>query len=152
MVTAELDGDLQYVPDSRRSRPLRIAPGQVQQTSTPTLRYQMIGETPIGDSTTPSGHSTITITDGEDGPYEMLVGNLADDAIQADWDSWSPWHVPAPTSVDWNEAPIDSMVALWGTAPSRTLTLDLDVGPIVLMAGAALGQMSYLSIATIYVE
>lgn len=152
VVSVELDGDLQYVPDSRRSRPLRIAPGQARNTSTPTLRFQMIGETPIGDSTTPSGRATITLADGQDGPYEMLVGNLADDAINADWDAWSPWRVPAPTSVDWNEAPVDSMIGLWGTAPNRTVTLDLDVGPIVLMAGAALDQMSYLSIATVYVE
>jgi|SRR5829696_1134827 len=151
VVTVELDSALQYVPDSRRSRPLLVAPGRAGQPPTPTLAYQLIGETPIGDTTTPPGPATITLADAQDGPYEMLVGNLADDAIQADWDHWSPWHIPAPTSVDWSEAPVDSMVALWGTAPGRTLTLDLDVGPIVLMAGARLDQMSYLSIATIYV-
>jgi hypothetical protein len=152
VVTVELDSTLQLVPGSRRSRPLRIVPGRAGQPPTPTLQYQMMGDTPIGDTTTPSGRATITLADGPDGPYEMIVANLAVDAIHADWFAWSPWTIPAPSSVDWNEAPVDSMAALWGTAPSRTLTMDLDVGPIVLMAGAGLDQMSYVSSATIYVE
>jgi hypothetical protein len=151
VVSTELDGDLQYVPDSAVRRELRITPGDAGQAPTPTLTYQLIGDTPIGDTSTPAGRATITLDDGDGPPLGLILADLRDGASRADWDRWSPWMYPNPAA-DFYAAPVDSMIVLWGSTPGRTLTMDLDRGPIVLLAGPDLAQLNFMSAAFIEVD
>jgi hypothetical protein len=153
VVSTELDGELLPVPGTGHAAALRVAPGQAGQMPTPTLTYQFIGKTPIGATSTDAGRVTLVIDeDPDDAPHEILLADLTDGAGASVWDNWSPWNVGNSPPFDWNEAPVDSLIAVWGTAPGRTVTVELDPGPIVLMGGVSLEQMDYLSVANIQVD
>jgi hypothetical protein len=111
-----------------------------------------MGDMVIGETSTPAGPTTITLQDDDGGrPHEFLVANARDGANQTHWDRWSPWTLQNE-SADWEQAPVDSLIALWGSAPGRALTVEVDPGLMVVMGGPELDQMVYRSIVYVQVN
>jgi hypothetical protein len=138
VVSHLVDGRMQLVPHSGRLQELRVLPGAARQPPKPTLAYEFIGDTIIGPTSTEAGRITITVDNGEDEPRKMVLSNLRDGVTRADFEHWISLVDAGQT--DWNQAPLDSLMALWGTAAGRTLTVQLDAGPIVLSAPTSFEQ------------
>jgi hypothetical protein len=130
VVSHEVDGRLQLVPNSGRLHELRVLPGAAGQPPEPTLAYQIIGDTIIGPTSTDAGRITITLGDPDDEPRFLFLTNLSDGVTTAEYEHWGALRDAGQS--DWNQAPLDSLTALWGTAAGRTLTIELDPGPIVI--------------------
>jgi hypothetical protein len=125
-VFSELDGRQQYVPHSGRVHHLRVTDGAAGQRPQPTATYQITGGRIDGPPTLPAGRLTISFEDGA--PSYVYLANPRDGVSQADWAQWSA--LKDANQSDWDHAPIDSLIVLFGTTTDRTITLDLDPGPI----------------------
>lgn len=140
VVSDEVDANDQYVPGTDRVQQLRVLPGTAGQPPTPTITYEYIGDTMIGPTSTSAGRITITLEEGDEAPRALLVANLRDGVTHAQWERWASEFANGVS--DYNQVPADSYIVLWGTAAGRTLTLDLDSGPVPVWASHNFSQPS----------
>jgi hypothetical protein len=140
VVSNEVDANDQYVPGTDRVHELRVLPGTAGQPPTPTIVYEFIGDTMIGPTSTSAGRITITLEEGDEAPRGLLVANLRDGVTHADWERWASEFANGVS--DYDQQPADSYIVLGGTAAGRTLTLDLDSGPVPVWASHDFSQPS----------
>ena len=125
-IFTELDGDREYVPGSGQWQRLRVVDGAPGQRPEPTATYRITGGGIAGPSTLPAGPVTIAFDASE--PSNVILSDLRDGVSAAEWTAWA--NQLAVGETDFDEAPIDSVIVLIGTSTNRTITLDLDSGPI----------------------
>ena len=145
-----LDGRGGYVANSGRVHELRVGAGNAGQPPQPTAVYEMVGATPIGPASIPAGRTTIQVTDGDDGPYELILNDMRDGSGRGDFDNWDA-QFQAGTA-DQYDAPADNSVWVWGSAPDRAVTIDLDPGELLLVAAADLDTVDYRGLQWVHVD